>query len=166
MKKILEKIKNFFKYFFEKRVEIKELKIRDLKQANIITQIELFKLKTEKLEIELNKLKFFLHPIDHLFSIKKLKTRQKKILKYKEKILESKKISKKILDKTMPSITDIKVVELERDKFLVWEGNGRIKALQKVFNKNKNIKVEVTNFVLTNLGLTIVKELLDDLDKN
>ncbi len=165
-KKIFQKIKNFFWYWYQKRNEIKYLKIRDLKQANIITQIGLFTEKREQVFLNLEKINIFLHPIDRKSSLKKLEKRKKILKKQKKEILNIGEISIDKMDKFLPSITPIKVVEIEKDSFLVWEGNGRIKALVDVFKENKNIKIEVLNFKLTEFGLKIVKDFLNNLKNN
>lgn len=156
---LFKKIKDFFVYWYEKREEVRFLKLRDLKQLNIISQIELFTVKKEKIFIGLKSIRL-LHPIDRESALEKIKQREKRIKDYTDIDITS--ISQKELDEIMPSITPIKVVRWKK-RYIVWEGNGRIVALKKVFLKN--VEVEVVEYHLDEVGKKIVNHLLEELYK-
>jgi len=141
----------------KKKDDVKDLKLRDLKQANIIIQIELLVTDKKRKFVEVDKI-LFLHPINRKSALEKT---QKRIEKLKRNFLgDEKELTKKDLDKIIPSITDMKIVAY-KDNFVIWEGNGRLMAIKKVFKKD--LKVEVVEYVLDEVGRKIVEKLLDDL---
>ena len=160
---LYKSIKNSFKYWYEKREELKYLKLRDMKQAYIISQIALFTQEKTNEYIYIKNIKL-LHPVNRISALKKIKEREVVLKQNQEKIVQREAISRENLDKYIPSITPMKVIKFKNRQYVIWEGNGRLVALEKVFGKN--LMIEVEEHVLNEEGQDILTRLLEDLFSN
>jgi hypothetical protein len=89
----------------------------------------------------------------------KLKT----IIRIKElvehRIHKHKQLSIPILNKFMPSVTNIRVIELAPNEFIPFDGSGRILVLKNVYmGRNPSVEVEVLTF--KNNDMPLIRELI------
>lgn len=89
------------------------------------------------------------HIIDRENATKTVNNRIKILNKNKKTLLETKDITNKELKKYLPSVSWIKVIKYN-DKYVAFEGNGRLVAMKKVFSKKDNVKLQVQEFVFDN----------------
>jgi hypothetical protein len=61
----------------------------------------------------------------------------------KAEVSASKTITREFLEKHLPSVSSIKIVEMEDGTFVSYEGNGRLGAIQEVFQAERDIRIEV-----------------------
>ena len=54
------------------------------------------------------------------------------------------------LERYLPSVSSIKVVEEKSEVYLAFEGNGRIAAMQTVFSHEDGLQVEVEQYMFRN----------------
>ena len=140
---------NFFKYLFSKRSEIQDLDFRDalLAQANA----RIYRTRTHK-TIEIVSLKYlkFIHSLERENAKSVLTQRIKILADNKENILMNNEIKMSVLNKHIPSVSFIKVIEANSMNYLAFEGNGRIAALKEVFGDSTDICVEVERYHFKN----------------
>lgn len=66
-------------------------------------------------------------------------------------------MSKELLAELLPSLTYVRVIHANDDRFYCFEGNGRIAALKSVFTPQDNLLVEVEVFFPKNARRSIKK---------
>ena len=98
----------------------------------------------EKVYIPLNQLAF-IHPITRESSMEKSQKRVQSLKEISDEISDD-AISHEMLSQAMPSKNALRVIQAEDLSYVVFDGNGRLLALKKVFDSNPNFKVEVELF--------------------
>lgn len=136
------KITNFIHYLLNKRSEIKDLRYKDMLMSKVILKIH--KQKADKtIEMVPFQSILLLHRLDRENSLITVLKRIKALEYHKNELLNSKQLTKEKLQEIIPSVSAIKVVSSNNNQFIAFEGNGRIFAMQHVFNNIPDIFVEV-----------------------
>ena len=65
---------------------------------------------------------------------------------HKEELIQQKNLTQGILNQYLPSVSGIKVVKESDQSYIAYEGNGRLVALQKVFEPADNLSIEVEEY--------------------
>ena len=144
---ILSKIIQFFQYLLGKRSEVKDLRYKDVLMANAILKIH--KQRTHKTieMVPLNSI-LLLHRLDRENTLNTVNQRIGALESHKNELIKSKQLNGEKLQEIIPSVSTIKVVLSEPQYFIAFEGNGRIYALQQVFQNETDIFVEVEQYHL------------------
>lgn len=157
---IIKDIKTFQKWILGKTKEIGQLSEKDAYLSKVMIRIK----KHAKDPIfkyvplfSLNQL----HSIDRKDGIEKLEERVKILRKHKKELLKKGKLSREIQDKHIQSITWIKAVRENSKSFYVFEGNGRIAALKKVFSPKDSIRVEIKEYIIKDKRNEIFDEIAE-----
>ncbi len=143
--KLFENIGNFFRYLFSKRSEVQQFEVRDLYMTKVILQIHQQRTHKSVEAVPLNSL-LPIHVLDRETALATLEERIAMLELNKETILKDGVISCAMLAEYLPSVSWIKVVADGRGKFLAFEGNSRIYAMQKAFAAGPELMVEVEQY--------------------
>lgn len=149
MKGIIDKILEFFRYLLGKRSELRDLEFKDVLLAKVILDIHRKRTATRFIEAPLYALKP-VHPIDRESSLATTEERAAALREHRDDILAGGVASREVLATYIPSVSWIKVVRMSDDEFIAYEGNGRIVAMQRVFESCDGLLVEVEEYVFRN----------------
>jgi hypothetical protein len=143
------KITKLISYLFGKKSELKDLETKDVLLAKIVLDIHRKRTHSTIMQVPLFKVKQ-IHAIDRENAIDATEKRIQIITNVKEKLLQQKIITKDLLNKILPSVSGIKVVKETDQSYIAYEGNGRLVALQKVFEPGDDISIEVEEYRFKN----------------
>lgn len=136
---------NLFKYLFKKRSEIQDLDFSDalLAQANL----RIYRTRTHKTKdmVPLKCLKF-IHSLNRENARNVLKQRVGVLNEFKSEILVNKEIKMDKIFEYLPSISAIKVIEVNHWNYFVFEGNSRVAALKEIYGDSEEIRIEVEQY--------------------
>ena len=135
-------LKKFWNYLFSKRKEVKELDKKDIFLAKFMIDAGRNKRGSEFFLIPLNDIDK-IHIIDRENAVSKLNERITVLEDNKAEIREKKNIDREFLGKYLPSISWIKVIKRKDNTYIAFEGNGRLEAFKKIFEKEDNLNIEV-----------------------
>ncbi len=138
----------FIKYLKNKVTEIQHLSFKDILLAKAVAAIFSNTIKTEMKYVSLSSI-VPIHCIDRRSAIDKINHRVNILSQHKDEILALKTLNKDNLLKYLPSVSGIKVIKDTEQKYISFEGNGRIEAFKQVFN-NDDIELQVEEYVLNN----------------
>lgn len=133
--------KKFWNYIFSKRKELKDLDKKDIFLAKFMVDAGRNKKSSEFQFLPLNDIDK-IHIIDRKNALIKLNERIKILENNKEDIKQKKYIDREFLGKYLPSISWIKVIKTKKDTYIAFEGNGRLEAFKKTFDKEDNLIIE------------------------
>ncbi len=140
---IIEEAKRIWNWLFAKRSELAQLGYKDAFMAHIVIEIMQKNRGHEFKYCPLYSLDP-IHPVDNRENaLKATKQRADDIRPHKSKLLKMGRLSKEVLAEYLPSATYARVVPMSEDRFVTFEGNGRVAALKMVFAPEDNIEIEV-----------------------
>ena len=139
---MFHKISKFVNYLIGKRSELADLKAKDALLAKTILDIHRKRTHSDFIIAPLFALKQ-IHAIDHENAISATESRITALKENKDILTEKKTLTRDILSECLPSISAIKVVKQSDDCYIAYEGNGRLVAMQRVFNVSDGINIEV-----------------------
>ena len=146
---MLHKISKFINYLIGKRSELADLEAKDALLAKTIIDIHRKRTHSDFVIVPLFSLKQ-IHAIDHENAITATKNRVISLKKNKVMLLEKKTLTRDNLSEYLPSISAIKVVKQSDDYYIAFEGNGRLVAMQEVFDASDDISIEVEEYFFKN----------------
>lgn len=146
---IFRKIAGFARYLFNKRTEIERLSGNDILLAKVILDIHRTKVRTEFVIVPLYALSP-IHPIDRGAALEATEKRAATIAQHRDEIIDKRIVDRELLNKYLTSVSWIKVVEVMPDRFISFEGNGRIEALKRNFTSHDKVMVEVECYTVSN----------------
>lgn len=135
-------LKKLWNYLLSKRKEVKDLDKKDIFLAKFMIDAGRNRKSSEFLMVRLNDIDK-IHIIDRENAIAKLNERISILEENKTEIKERKSIDREFLGKYLPSISWIKVIKRKNSTYIAFEGNGRLEAFKKVFDKEENLNIEV-----------------------
>ena len=77
-------------------------------------------------------------------------SRVRTLNEHKEELLAHRVVTKELLAEYLPSVSTIKVVKESEDSYIAYEGNGRLAAMQQVFDPADAIEIEVQQYNFRN----------------
>ena len=140
--RVFKMLRKLWDYLFSKRKEVKDLEKKDIFLAKFMIDAGRNRESSEFLTVPLNDIDK-IHVIDRENAAAKLNERISVLEENKAEIKEKKNIDREFLGKYLPSISWIKVIKRRDNTYIAFEGNGRLEAFKKVFDKNDNINIEV-----------------------
>lgn len=146
---MFKKIKAFFDYLFTKSSELKDLDAKDALLAKVVLDIHRKRTHSVQAIVPLFSL-MQIHAIDRENAINSTEERVSKLQQVKDSLLSEQTITRKVLDVHLPSVSGIKVVRASDDRYIAYEGNGRLVALQQVFTPADGIDIEVEEYLFRN----------------
>lgn len=139
---MINKIKQFISYFWGKKSELSAMDEKDALLAKTVMDIHR---KRSHSTFELVPLYALhpIHPINRDSALEATRKRAEILAEEKEELVNRKRLDREVLGKYIPSVSAIKVVQVTEKAYVAYEGNGRLYALQQVFNKEDGIEIEV-----------------------
>lgn len=147
---LIDEIKKWYRYLMGKRSELQEMDAKDLLLAKVILDIHRKRTHTEFLSVPLFHIKQ-IHLIDREASLRTTRERADVLTEHREKIIEKKEVTNEFLREYLPSVSAIKVVKESDTSYIAYEGNGRLVAMQQVFEPGDGISVEVELYHFKNM---------------
>lgn len=146
---MLSKLRQFWTYLLGKRSELKDLDAKDAVMAKVILKIHRTRTHKEKITVPLHSV-VQLHKLDRENSMAATQQRINDLESQKESILKDSTLSRERLMHYLPSVSGFKVVQETPSRYIAYEGNGRLAALQAVFKESDNIQLEVEQYHFKN----------------
>lgn len=141
---------NFFQYIYSKKNELRHLRFRDVLMAKAITDIHRHVVRRQLKLVPLWSIRP-IHGLDRESALQKLNERVNILTKYKREIRKVRCLTRKELLNFLPSISGIKVIKDGKDGYISFEGNGRLEAFKRVFEKQDGLKIEVEVYYVDDL---------------
>ncbi len=145
MKPLLSWFKKLGHYLWGKRSELKDMSEADVLLAKVVLDIHRKRSHSHFKTVPLFDL-CQIHPINRDNSLQATEKRMTILHEHKDKLLRSATLNHETLNTYLPSVSAIKVVQDEAGKYIAFEGNGRLVALQNVFCHSDTIAVEVEEY--------------------
>ena len=120
-------------YLLAKRTEVQDLDVLEIVLAKVILDIHRKRLRKDLGMVPLFHLKP-IHRLDRETAIQATERRVEMLRSERDALLAAREITCKMLAEVLPSVSWIKVVQEGPESYLAFEGNGRLAALQRVFN--------------------------------
>ena len=146
---IAVEMRRFLSYLSGKKSEVQELKLKDIVLAKAILDVHRKRTHKEMTTVPLFSIQQ-IHLLDRENARQATRQRLKTLRARKRKLLAAGKITCDELARFMPSVSWIKVVQDRPGRYLAFEGNGRIAALQEVFTPSDGLEVEVVQYHFRN----------------
>jgi hypothetical protein len=146
---IVVEMRRFLSYLAGKKSEVQELDLKDVVLAKTILDVHRKRTHKEMISVPLFSIRQ-IHVLDRKNALEATQQRLKTLRDRKEELLAAGKITCDELARFMPSVSWIKVVQDRTGGYLVFEGNGRIAALQEVFTPSNGLEVEVEQYYFRN----------------
>ena len=146
-RRLTYEISRIWRWLHGKRSEISQLTYKDAFMAHLVLEIMQTIPAPSNKTIPLYAIDP-IHPVDNRDNtVKATKEREKKLEKNKARIIKTGGMTKALMAELMPSLTYVRVVPTDDDRYYCFEGNGRIAALKAVFSKHDQLSVEVDVFL-------------------
>ncbi len=142
-------VRNFIKYLFGKKSELTHLSTKDALLAKVILDIHWKRTHSKFVLVPLFLLKP-VHAIDRENALLATEKRIGKLREVKDELLAKNRITREVLAEYLPSISAIKVVQESENSIIAYEGNGRLVALQRVFEPTDGLMIEVEQYHFRN----------------
>ena len=157
LNRIVFEIKRVWTWLIGKRAEIKHLTYKDAFMAGVVLEIMQSSTAPTNKTIPLYSIDP-IHPVDNRENtIQATKSREEILQQHRQRILRTGTMTKELMAGLLPSLTYIRVVQSNDDRYFCFEGNGRIAALKRVFSESDNLSVEVDLFTPRNAKRTMKK---------
>ena len=141
--------RRLFRYLRGKRSEIDDLDVKDIVMAKVILDIHRKRTHKEIVNVPLFAL-LPIHTLDRENAIEATRRRIEALQPHRQELLQGGRLTCEMLARYLPSVSWIKVVQETPDAFLAFEGNGRIAAMQAVFQPDDGLFVEVEQYLFRN----------------
>ena len=139
---MINQVKKFFSYLWAKKSELSDMDEKDALLAKAVVDIHRRRSHSTMEFVPLYKL-FPIHPINREAALANTRKRAEILEQAKEDLIARQRLDSGILIKYIPSVSGIKVVQIDENKYVAYEGNGRLFALQEVFEAHDGIELEV-----------------------
>jgi hypothetical protein len=150
-------LRKLLSYLVGKKSEFEHLDVKDIVMAKVI--LDIHRKRTHK---ELAVLPLFsihqIHVLDRENALRATEKRVETLIAHKPELLQARTLSCDLLGEYLPSVSWIKVVEERPGSYLAFEGNGRLAAMQRVFQAEDDMQIEVQRYHFRN-PRTIVRRL-------
>jgi hypothetical protein len=145
----LTEAKKLLRYLRGKRSELEDLDVKDIVMAKVILDIHRKRTRKEIVDVPLFAL-WPIHNLDRENAIEATRRRIEALQPHRQELLQQGRLSCEMLARYLPSVSWIKVVQEIPNSYLAFEGNGRIAALQAVFEPEDGLLVEVEQYLFRN----------------
>lgn len=142
MNKYLTKVLNLLSYLWAKKTELSDMDERDGLLAKVVMDIHRKRSHSNFVFVPLANL-YPIHPINRENAIVATRERVVALRSFQDKLRKTRLLNRQTLNEYLPSVSAIKVVKMEVDFYVAFEGNGRLAALQEVFPPADQLELEV-----------------------
>ena len=141
---MLETLRTWWYYLLGKRGEIAQMDYKDAYMAKVVLDIHRKRRDKRIVLVPLAKLDP-IHRIDRESALRTTAERAAALRAHRETLLVSKTLDGAALQAIIPSVSQIKVVA-DGDRWLAFEGNGRLYAMREAFAAEDEMRVEVEEY--------------------
>ena len=131
-----------------KRGELAALGHKDAYMAKVIMDIHRKRSGKRLIRVALAQLEP-IHRIDRESALRTTQQRAESLRAHRDALLTTKLLDSETLQSIIPSVSQIKVVQ-DGNRWLAFEGNGRLYAMHEVFNAEDGMQVEVEEYLFDN----------------
>ena len=131
-----------------KRGELAALDHKDAYMAKVIMDIHRKRSGKRLIRVALAQLEP-IHRIDRESALRTTQQRAESLRAHRDALLTTKLLDSEALQSIIPSVSQIKVVQ-DGNRWLAFEGNGRLYAMHEVFNAEDGMQVEVEEYLFDN----------------
>ncbi len=142
-------IKKFIDYIFGKRSEVNDLDLKDAVLAKTVIDIHRKRTHKEIVSVPLYALQQ-VHELNRDNAQEVIAKRAEALSEHRDEILAAGGLTQDTLNQYLPSVSAIKVVRENENTYIAYEGNGRLAAMQRVFEAADGITVEVEQYHFNN----------------
>jgi hypothetical protein len=137
-------IAKWWHYLLGKRGELAALDHKDAYMAKVVMDIHRKRSGKRLTRVPLAKLEP-IHRIDRDSALRSTRERADALRKHRDALLATRLLDSDALQAIIPSVSQIKVVQ-DGDRWLAFEGNGRLYAMREVFTAEDGMRVEVEEY--------------------
>ena len=138
---------NLFRYFYDKRSELRHLRFRDILLARTVLDIHRHAQTRIPVLVPVWSIEP-LHTIDRDTAMDKVEERSRVLRDNRQEIRRLRYLERSVLMRYMPSVSGIKIIEDGSGGFISFEGNGRVAAIKQVFDRLAGINIEAELYIL------------------
>jgi hypothetical protein len=142
---MLDTIRQWWHYLLNKRSEVAQMDYKDAYMAKVIMDIHRKRSGKRLMRVPLARLEP-IHRIDRESALRSARERAEALRAHRDALLASKFLDSGALQAIIPSVSQIKVVR-DGDRWLAFEGNGRLYAMREIFTADDGMQVEVEEYV-------------------
>jgi hypothetical protein len=135
-------------YLLGKRGELAQIDHKDAYMAKVVMDIHRKRIGKHLTRVPLAQLDP-IHLIDRESAMRTMHERAEALRARRDALLTAKLLDSDALQAIMPSISQIKVVR-DGDRWLAFEGNGRLYAMHEVFSAEDGMQVDVEEYLFDN----------------
>jgi hypothetical protein len=138
---MLATLSKWWHYLLGKRSELAALDHKDAYMAKVVMDIHRKRTGKRLARVPLAQLQP-IHRIDRENALRATRERADALRAHRDALLTTKVLDSEALQTIIPSVSQIKVVR-DGDRWLAFEGNGRLYAMREVFGADDGMRVEV-----------------------
>lgn len=138
-------IAKWWHYLLGKRGELAALDHKDAYMAKVVMDIHRKRTGKRLTQVPLAQLEP-IHRIDRENALRSTRERADALRAHRDALLATKLLDREALDTIIPSVSQIKVVR-DGERWLAFEGNGRLYAMRDVFSADDGMRVEVEEYL-------------------
>jgi hypothetical protein len=142
---MLDTIRQWWHYLLSKRSEVAQMDYKDAYMAKVIMDIHRKRSGKRLMRVPLARLEP-IHRIDRESALRSTRERAEALRAHRDALLAAKFLDSGALQAIIPSVSQIKVVR-DGDRWLAFEGNGRLYAMCEIFTADDGMQVEVEEYV-------------------
>lgn len=142
---MLDTIRQWWHYLLSKRSEVAQMDYKDAYMAKVVMDIHRKRTGKRLVQVPLALLDP-IHRIDRDSALRSARERAEALRGHRDALLETRLLDSEALQAIIPSVSQIKVVR-EGERWLAFEGNGRLYAMREVFTADDGMRVEVEEYV-------------------
>ncbi len=141
---MIHTIRTWWHYLLGKRGELAHMDHKDAYMAKVVMDIH--RKRTGKILVHVPLAQMEpIHRIDRESALRSTRERADALRLHRDALLATKLLDSEALQTIIPSVSQIKVVR-DCDRWLAFEGNGRLYAMREVFNAEDGMQVEVEEY--------------------
>ena len=142
---MLASLRTWLHYLLGKRSEVAQLDYKDAYMGKIVLDIHRKRRDKRIVLVPLAKLEP-IHRIDRENALAATRARADALRAHRDALLATRTLDGAALQAIIPSVSAIKVVA-DGDRWLAFEGNGRLYAMREVFAADDDMQVEVEEYL-------------------
>jgi hypothetical protein len=142
---MLDTFRTWWFYLLGKRGEVARMDYKDAYMAKVVLDIHRKRRDKRIVQVPLAKLEP-IHRIDRESALRATAERAEALRAHRDALLATKALDGAALQAIIPSVSQIKVVA-DGERFLAFEGDGRLYAMREVFAAEDGMRVEVEEYL-------------------
>jgi hypothetical protein len=142
---MIRTIRQWWRYLLSKRSEVAQMDYKDAYMAKVIMDIHRKRSGKRLTRVPLTQLQP-IHRIDRESALRTTRERAEALSTHRDALLSAKLLDSDALQSIVPSVSQIKVVR-DGERWLAFEGNGRLYAMHQVFGAEDGMRVEVEEYL-------------------